>query len=328
MVNETTKFIEKQAHDWLVKLEVGDMLDGDEERFVDWLSQDEIHGIAFSQVEATWRLMHDAAEGLEESNAHNKNKGFDVTTNSTTFFKRTLLPLAASFLILAFTLFFGKTIWLPITADFYTSTGERTEYALPDGSVITLNTGSAINVQMEDDIRGIEVLAGEIYIVVAPDQQRPFVVQAGDMRVTALGTEFIVHKRENQDALVIVTEHSVKVENKQDKSSNLVLAVGESITLDNEQKQFSRKTLVNYQRESAWLKGKYVFTDETLEAVVNELSRYHKGKIMIMDDSLKRLKLNGVLDLDEPLTSLQNLTYTLPIKVKNITPYLVLIEQG
>jgi len=324
MVNETAKFIEKQAYDWLVKLEVGDMLDGDEERFVDWLSQDEAHGIAFSQVEETWRIMHEASQEAEKNN---KSKKVNKATDYSALFKQNLLPLAASFLILTFTMLFGKSIWIPITADFYTSTGERTEHSLSDGSMITLNTGSAIKVSMADHMRKIEVLEGEVYVVVAPDQQRPFVVQAGDLRVTALGTEFIVHKRANQDALVIVTEHSVKVENKQNNSMSLVLDVGESITLDNEQKKFSSKSKVNRQRESAWLKGKYVFTDETLETVINELSRYYKGKIVIMDDSLKTLKLNGVLDLDEPHTSLQNLTHTLPIKVQNITPYLALIEK-
>ncbi len=43
-------------------------------------------------------------------------------------------------------------------------------------------------------------------------KQRPFVVEVGDMQVTALGTEFIVRKDSNDKPTVTVTEHSVKVE--------------------------------------------------------------------------------------------------------------------
>ncbi len=322
MVNETNTFIEKQAYDWIVKLETGAMLDGDEERFVDWLSENEQHGVAFSNAEQTWQLMCESDKAAIEQRPNVKH------INKSTALHRQLLPLAASFLLLTFILFFGNALWIPITADYYTSTGARAEHVLSDGSVITLNTGSAINVSMATESRNIEIIMGEIYVSVAPDRQRPFVVQAGNMQVTALGTEFIIHKRANQDALVIVTEHSVKVENTQHNTTNLILEVGESVSLDNAQKQFSGKRKVNPLQESAWLKGKYVFSDETLATVVAELSRYHKGKIMIMDNSLSMLTLSGVLDLDEPLTSLQNLTYTLPINVKQITPYLVLIEKG
>ena len=321
MASETTTFIEQQASDWIVKLETGAMLDGDEERFVDWISADEAHSLAFAQAEQTWQLMHQVTKESEEKEVVNNQNKVDSS------FRPKLLPIAASFLILAFTVILGNSLWLSMTADYYTSTGTRAEYSLSDGSVITLNTGSAIDVSMTADSRHINVLKGEIYVAVAPDKERPFVVQAGNMRVTALGTEFLVHKKDNQDALVVVTEHSVRVENKSDKSHTLVLAVGESVVLDNDRQQLRDKTQVNYHQESAWLKGKYVFTNQTLDVVIEELSRYHKGKIIITDDSLKTLTLNGVLDLDEPLTSLNNLTYTLPIKIRNITPYLVLIEK-
>jgi len=328
MVNETYTFIEQQAYDWIVKLETGAMLNGDEERFIEWLSKDEAHGLAFAQAEETWLLMQDAS-ALPEIDLvpkSNDNSAGKVTRRTPS--KWQIWSLAASFLILSFTLFFGNSLWIPITADYYTSTGERAEHLLSDGSIITLNTGSAIEVSMKEGSREINVITGEIYVVVAPDRQRAFVVQAGNMQVTALGTEFLVHKRENQDTLVVVTEHSVKVENTDNSASSLVLDVGESLTLAKEQKQFSTKKKVNYLRKTAWLKGKYVFTEQSLETVVTELSRYHKGKIVILDDSVKTLTLNGVLDLDEPYTSLQNLSYTLPIKVKRITPYLIIIEKG
>lgn len=328
MVNETYTFIEQQAYDWIVKLETGAMLSGDEERFVEWLSKDEAHGLAFAQAEQTWQLMQDVSTLPDVALVHKGNSDPAEKVTRLTPSKWQVWSLAASFLILSFTIFFGNSLWIPITADYYTSTGERAEHLLSDGSVITLNTGSAIEVSMKEYIREINVIAGEIYVAVAPDRQRPFVVQAGSMQVTALGTEFMVHKRENQDTLVIVTEHSVKVENKDNSSSSLILEVGESITLDSEQKQFSTKNKVNHLQKTAWLKGKYVFTEQTLETVVAELSRYHKGKIVILNDSIKTLTLNGVLDLDQPYTSLQNLSYTLPINVIKVTPYLIFIEKG
>ncbi len=312
-------FIKEQANQWLVKLETDNMAVGDEERFVDWLEQDERHGEIFHQMEQTWSLMHEA--NLFNNDEHK-------SSNSKSLFLRMLLPIAATVLIAFTSLFWGQDIYFATFSDHYTSTGQRQKHILTDGSELTLNTDSAINIKYTDKQRLIEVLAGEIYVTVAPNLDRPFVVKAGDLKVTALGTEFIVHKAQDKNATVIVTEHSVKVESTSSDELNLVLNQGHEVTFNESNNTLSNVQTVNLNQVQAWRNGKYIFQDESLAKVIAELNRYYQGKIILRDDSLRDKKITGVLDLDNPQVSLNNLAKSLPIKINSMTPYLLLIEKS
>ena len=344
MQNQDKVFIDKQAQDWLVKLETGGMAVGDEDRFVAWLEQDEAHGEAFAEAEASWQLMQQIdADKINDTSVEAIETTVKSAVESITkpaakpkaslrpepkkSWAQHLLPLAATVLLTVIGLFYGPDIYRASTADQYTFTGQRLQQTLEDGSVITLNTDSAVTFDFTENQRLIKVDSGEIYVDVAPDKERPFIVVAGDMQVTALGTEFIVRHTDKQPS-VVVTEHSVKVEMRSDLAKNLVLDEGQKATLLEQRRNFAIADNVNTKQASAWLSGKYIFQESSLREVVDEVSRYYKGKIVIRDKSLERLTVSGVLDLDEPLTAMEILASMLDLNVSTLTPYLVIIEQG
>jgi transmembrane sensor len=80
----------------------------------------------------------------------------------------------------------------PDTLAFQTSAGERRAFDLPDGSRITLDADSVLNVQMLPDRRSLQLARGEAYFEVAKDAARPFLVRAGGAVVRAVGTAFDV----------------------------------------------------------------------------------------------------------------------------------------
>lgn len=314
-MQQDLSFIKQQANDWLVKLETDGMTDGDETRFVEWMEQDERHGQAFYEAEQTWQLMHQA-----------ELKPAQTTKPQPSWLVRSLMPIAATILVVISSMLWWQDIYFATMSDHYTQTGQRLERTLTDGSKLTLNTDSAIDVQFSQSTRLVKVLSGEVYVTVAPDKQRPFVVEVGDMQVTALGTEFIVRKDGNDKPTVTVTEHSVKVESTSSKQVNLVLNQGFKVSLDENTAVLSEVKAVDIERAQAWRTGKYVFKEQTLQQVVTELNRYYKGKIVIRDQQLQQQRVTGVLDLDNPRTSLNNLARSLAIKVNSITPYLLLLE--
>lgn len=67
---------------------------------------------------------------------------------------------------------------------------------LPDGSVAYLHPGSRLKfpTQFVGDTRQV-ILEGECYFKVTHDAQHPFIVSAGDIQTTVLGTEFNVSTR-------------------------------------------------------------------------------------------------------------------------------------
>ncbi|WP_448547572.1 FecR family protein [Thalassotalea fusca] len=316
-------FITQQANDWLVKLETGDMLAGDEDRFVAWLEQDERHGEAFHEAEQTWQLMHEA------SNKHSQKTVASILQQSkNSWFKQHLLSIAATVLLSFITMLWWQQGYYSLMSDHYTLTGERQEKVLEDGSVLTLNTDSAVDIRFEKNIRLVEVLSGEVHVAVAPNPQKPFVVKAGTMKVTALGTAFIVSRTDKLAPKVTVTEHSVKVESETSNHQQLVLEEGQQVALQVATDKLSSVKQVNSSLAKAWLKGKYVFQDESFEAVIRELERYYDGKILIQSSSLKGELISGVLDIDNPLDSLTNLKHQLQFNVTKVTPYLIVISKG
>lgn len=311
-------FIRQQANDWVVKLETDSMTDGDEALFVEWMEQDERHGEAFYEAEQTWQLMQQVKQ----------EQVAQVEVKQSSWLLQSLMPIAATVLIVVSSMLWWQDLYFATMSDHYTKTGQRLEQRLSDGSELILNTDSAVDIQFSDNKRLVKVLSGEVYVTVAPDKTKPFVVQIGDMQVTALGTEFIVRKDSDEQPSVIVTEHSVKVESTESSQVNLVLNQGYKVYLDENTETLSKIQAIDIEQAQSWRAGRYVFRDQSLQQVVDELSRYYDGKIVIRDKQLQQQKVSGVLDLDDPRNSLNNLARSLAIKVNSLSPYLLLLEKS
>ena len=327
-------FIHKQAQDWLIKLETGAMAEGDEDRFTDWLAEDELHGEIFYEVEQAWQLMgqvdaEQVNDPIEQTQVESvTGEAQQLVLNQTSgWFSRHLLPIAATVMFTLTSMIWWQEAYYVMSTDHYTFTGTRDEVTLADGSVVTLNTDSAIDVEFDQKTRLIELINGEINVQVAPNQNRPFVVKAGDMYVTALGTAFIVRKQADAPPSVIVTEHSVNVAGLSPTLKPVILEEGEQVSLLEQQESFTAIKQVDQTQAAAWMNGKYVFIDRTLEEVIKELGRYYDGRMMIRDETLKSLRISGVLDIDDPVRSLQNLAQSIPIAVTTLSPYLTFIDQ-
>ena len=311
-------FIRQQANDWVVKLETDSMTDGDEARFVEWMEQDERHGEAFYEAEQTWQLMQQVKQ----------EQVVQVEVKQSSWLLQSLMPIAATVLLVVSSMLWWQDLYFATMSDHYTKTGQRLEQRLSDGSELILNTDSAVDIQFSDNKRLVKVLSGEVYVTVAPDKTKPFVVQIGDMQVTALGTEFIVRKDSDEQPSVIVTEHSVKVESTESSQVNLVLNQGYKVSLNENTEALSKAQAVDIEQAQSWRAGRYTFRDQSLQQVVDELSRYYDGKIVIRDKQLQQQKVSGVLDLDDPRNSLNNLARSLAIKVNSLSPYLLLLEKS
>lgn len=73
-------------------------------------------------------------------------------------------------------------------ADHASRSGERCQIELPDGSVMTLNTESAVRLSWGTGERRIDLLRGEAIFKVAADAARPFVVVSRHGSAEALAT--------------------------------------------------------------------------------------------------------------------------------------------
>ncbi len=76
----------------------------------------------------------------------------------------------------------------------------------------------------------------------------------------------------------------------------------------------------------AWRRGQIVFYETPLADVVAELNRNRPGRIVILDETLKRLRISGVFKTDAPDEVIAAIQETLPVRVQRLTDLLVLLR--
>lgn len=231
-----------------------------------------------------------------------------------------LMPLAACLMLalgLAWILNAGYF------ADFRTGTGEQRRVQLSDGSVVILNTASAISVDFSERQRVIRLHNGEAHFKVAADPTRPFDVVASGGRVRALGTAFDV-KQWQGDIAVTVYEHSVRV-TFADGETIERLAEGQSVA--SSRGEAGRPESVNLKQVGAWQERRLVFKAKPLQQVVADLNRYRPGKIVIADAELADHLVTGVFDANDPEAALNVIEHTLAVAEIRLTDALVVLRR-
>jgi len=198
-----------------------------------------------------------------------------------------------------------------------TSFGEQRIVTLADGSVIELNTDSTLQVQFSDRQRAIHMVKGEAFFRVAHDASRPFVVNAGDVDVKAVGTQFNV-RMGNDSTLVSVVDGTVEVRG---DTTDSVAALGTKLPVRVTTGEEARITSIaprdatkgleiakiassSSRRAASWTQGRVEFDDTPIADVLSEFQRYRVIQVSIDDESIRQLRLTGSFDAHDPDSAL------------------------
>lgn len=181
-----------------------------------------------------------------------------------------------------------------------TAIGEVRRVPLSDGSVASVNTNSKIAVEMQGQRRQVKLEDGEAWFQVAHDKARPFIVEAGEVRVQAVGTAFSVRRREG-GADVLVTEGVVETwivghENRRTR----IAAGSKSFIADAAPAIEVVEAPGDIDRALAWRTGELALNGESLAYAASELNRYNRRKLVIDDPKLAREPLVGYFRTDQP----------------------------
>lgn len=184
--------------------------------------------------------------------------------------------------------------------------GEMRRIALVDGSMLLLNTDSEVIVRLTKQQRNIQLARGEALFEVAHDKSRPFIVQANDARVRAVGTAFAVRVQEAQ-VEVTVAEGVVEVTDVRSMSGLDPIApsasrVGVERVTAHERAIISSArppevlpiAPAEVERQLAWREGLVSFEGETLLVAVSEINRHNRHQIVIDEPRLASLPIVGV----------------------------------
>jgi len=206
------------------------------------------------------------------------------------------------------------------TADLSTGTAERRVFTLDDGSTVTLNARSMVDVAFSDDVRLLRLREGEIDVQVAREPSRPLIVSTAQGTARALGTRFAV-RQEPDRTCVTVLAHSVELRASR-SGERATLQAGEAAGVTAE----AIDRLDPAQAGGGeWVQGQLVVSRQPLAQVVAALQRYRRGVLRVAPE-VATLPVQGVFPLDDVDRALSALAETLPVRVARLGPWLTTVS--
>ncbi len=185
---------------------------------------------------------------------------------------------------------------------YVTRVGERREFKLPDGSRIYLDADSQVRVSYTAGVRNVHLDHGRARFTVAHEASRPFAVVAGDGRVIAHGTIFIVAV--SSHGVHVSLEHG-SIEVTGQPQLGVKQALASRYLKPGEQLNFRTAYALPAPKavdpgELSWVSGRLSFLDAHLGDAVEEINRYNTVKILIDDPKLTELRVSGGYDAQAP----------------------------
>lgn len=159
--------------------------------------------------------------------------------------------------------------------------GERRDVRLADGSTLTLDTATALDVAWHLRSRRVALSQGQARFAVAPSAWRPFEVAAAGARIRVVGTVFDV-RREHDRVQVTVLRGRVEVRGLRGGAAPQRLAPGQRLRV--EAGAAGTPEPVDTAQAGAWQQGHLVFDRTPLREALAEVQRYRRAPIRLRDD--------------------------------------------
>lgn len=284
---------DEQAAEWAIRLENGDLSYEDDHALAAWLADSERNQGALLRAEAALSLLNRGRAFTDNVERQSSVQlSFKRAMRSKALAFGSIVTIAASVLLFA--------IVVPRPTVLATQVGEIRRVPLNDGSIVTLNTGSEVKVAMKPSQRTLQLENGEAWFSVAHDKKRPFLVEAGDIRVKAVGTAFSVRRRPG-GADVFVTEGVVEIWHVGPDGRRLRLPAGSRAFFSSTDEPDEVHAVTDeIERRLAWRRGEIILSGESLGYAITEFNRYNTSKLVVESRALAEEPLVGSFNIDQP----------------------------
>lgn len=320
--------LRSEAVRWYVEKSSGDMTLEDEHRFLGWIDQSPAHRKAYQTVDRSWLIAGMAKDdpALSDSRVQSAHAAQVRAVPN----PRWLFATAASILLVVG--IGSTTIAMRLGGDhdgqvqaFQTATGQRTTITLPDGSIVTLDSQTAMRFADLAGERRIELLRGRAFFKVAHNPSRPFTVTAAGKRVRALGTAFEVSVNRGEMA-VVLAEGKVRVEEVQKTANGTDMTAGRQLVVT-PSRQWTVSN-VDVKKEIGWTEGRLIFMHDPLAKAVEEVNRYSARKLTFKDGPIPDKAIVGVFSAGDVESFLTALELNGIARRVSTTPDEIILEKG
>lgn len=205
-------------------------------------------------------------------------------------------------------------------ADQLTATAEVRSLVLDDRSEIQLDARSALDIEFGAQQRRLHLHAGQVLVQTAHGDPRPFVVVTEHGELLALGTRFVVSRRDADGTRLTVLESAVEARDG-DGSTHRVEA-GQSLWL---RADGTAAIAPAAPGADAWTRGMLAVEGARLGEIIERLGDYSHRPVTL-DTGIENLRVTGSFPLRDLDTALAALTSTLPVKESRLAGWWIRLE--
>jgi transmembrane sensor len=316
VLSEEEVQLRKEAVAWVIRVQNDGLSPEDRRAFEVWQAQTPQHARMYRKVSRVWESSELSAAAAVVAGSWPSW----LNAKGALPLRWSVVPVACFALVVVLAYHFDvATRW---QSDYRTESGERRTVELPDRSMATLNTQSAIALSFDGTVRRIRLLKGEVFFNVRHDSEREFIVESAGTAVRAVGTAFVVRAKSSREHITVL-EGTVEVDSKDETASPVAVTAGSQIQMENG--RVGPAYPVNVPTASAWLQGRLVVNGVPFASVLDELRRYHPGMIILWNQAVAETNVTGTYHVDDPVVALKLLAKTVPISMIGLTDRLILL---
>lgn len=305
-----------RAVEWLFELQEAGDAEGPRRAFASWLAEHPEHRRAWDHIQRINARLHQVADNAPP-----------VRTALLSGSRRQRRELLIALLTVGAT----GGLWLNsehgrhttgLLADLRTGVGQRRTLTLADGSELSLNSDSAVDLRFDDKTRQLTLHRGEILIRTGKDQnKRPFLVLTRYGALRPLGTRFSVRLLPDAGQLAVF-EGAVAIQMADDAAPRLILRAGEQARFAPGLDEAPHKADEN---AVAWRDNILVASGMPLAEFLAEVGRHRHGRLACAPE-IAHLQVSGTYPLADTERILDVLRASLPVRIDYLTRYWVTLR--
>ena len=303
--------IDSRSADWAAKRDLGDLSPQEQAEFEAWLAADPRHLGAYGRAEAVLCRV-ERLNGLNLDGDANEKAEQSVWSRRRVVIAGSVAASLAAIAAVAHKLRPGSG------EDIYsTEIGQMREVVLADGSIVSLNTNSEIFVQFSKEARSISLLRGEAVFDVAKNKHRPFIVSAGDTRVRAVGTSFMVSLLPKKPVQVLVREGVIEMRRADALEAKPIRASANMRAIARPGAPIITQTMPDEKlaQNLAWQRGSIALDNQTLADAADEFARYSEVRIIVAP-SVSNRTVTGLFVSHDPVGFAKAVTSVLKLRME------------
>jgi len=314
--------LRREAQHWIVRLRAGQVGPAEIEALGQWRATSPSHRRAFAEAGLSFDVARSAALNLAETAGIESLYEDGLSASKRRRTRRAVLggaALAAAACGAYVAVNPPFELWpspSEMLADYRTASGEQRRLSFAGDVAVEMNTRTSLAVgPAQAQARQIELIAGEIAVTAAS----PFAVIAGVGRTTAQQASFDL-RRDAHGASVTCLDGVVRVEC---GGGSAELQPHQRIAYD--ARGLSSIGSANVVMVESWRKGLLVFENRPLSEVIEEINRYRRGRIILLNSELAHLPLDATFRLDRIDEAVPKIAHVFGVTVRALPGGVVLL---